>query len=112
MGRRSRTKGKRWELDVVHRFRAEMPGLEIRRGAQSRGGSEAPDVDVPGLWVECKHGQKVNHRAALAQAIRDAAGSRMPVAICKDDRSEPIVILRLNDFLALWRASWDRGGAK
>ncbi len=112
MGRRSRTKGKRWELDVVHRFRAEMPGLEIRRGAQSRGGSEAPDVDVPGLWVECKHGQKVNHRAALAQAIRDAAGTRMPVAICKDDRSEPIVILRLDDFLALWRVSWDRGGAK
>jgi len=112
MGRRSRTKGKRWELDVVHLFRAELPELPIRRGAQTRSGAEAPDVDVPGLWVECKHGQKVNHRAALAQAIRDAAGTRMPVAICKDDRSEPIVIMRLDDFLALWRTSWTQGGVR
>jgi hypothetical protein len=110
MGRLSRRKGAAFERSMVHRFRAELPGLPIRRGAQARGGSEAPDVDVPGLWVECKHGLKVNHRAALAQAIRDAAGTRMPVAVCKDDRSEPIVLMRLDDFLALWRASWNRGG--
>ena len=42
----------------------------------------------------------------LAQAIRDAAGTRMPVAICKDDRTEAIAVLRLDDFLALWRATW------
>lgn len=111
MGLRSRRKGAAFERELVHRFRAELPGLSIRRGAQARGGNEAPDVDVPGLWVEAKHGQKVNHRAALAQAIRDAAGTRMPVAVCKDDRSDPIVLMRLDDFLALWRTSWGRGGA-
>ena len=107
MGMRSRRKGAGFERALVHRFRAELPGLVIRRGAQARGGSEAPDVDVPGLWVEAKHGQKVNLRAALAQAIRDAGTGRMPVAVCKDDRSEPVVVIRLDDFLALWRTSWN-----
>lgn len=110
MGMRSRRKGAQWERALVHRFRTELPGLPIRRGAQARGGSEAPDVDVPGLWLEAKHGQKVNLRAALAQAIRDAGPGRMPVAICKDDRADAVVVVRLDDFLALWRASWTRGG--
>ena len=110
MGRMSRRKGRRYEQVLVQRFREVLPGLPIHRGAQARGGHEAPDVDVPGLWVEAKHGRCVNLRAALAQAIRDAAGMRMPVAICKDDRAEAVAVLRLDDFLALWRATWTGSG--
>ena len=68
MGQLSRRKGRRYEQVLVQRFREAVPGLAVRRGAQARGGHEAPDVDVPGLWVEAKHGRCVNLRAALAQA--------------------------------------------
>ena len=102
MGLRSRRKGAAWERELVRRFRVEFPGRDIHRGAQARGGVEAPDVDVPGLWLEAKHGQKVNLRAALAQSLRDASPGRMPIAVCKDDRAEPVVILRLEDFITLW----------
>ena len=91
-------------------FRPLVPEAAVRRGAQARGGAEAPDVDVPGMWVECKHGKKVNLRAALTQAIGDAALGRVPVAVCKDDRAEPVVVMRLADFLTLWTRARGRGG--
>lgn len=104
MGLRSRRKGATWERELVHRFAPLVPEASVRRGAQARGGDEAPDVDVPGLWVEAKHGRKVNLRAALTQARRDASAGRVPIAVCKDDRCEPVVVLGLEDFLTLWSA--------
>ena len=100
-GAGSRRKGHAFERSLVHQFRAVFPDANIRRGLQSRGGSEVPDVDVPGWHVEAKAHRKVNLRAALAQAITDAAPDRVPIAVCKDNRAEPVVVLRLDDFLAL-----------
>jgi hypothetical protein len=102
-GAGSRNKGSRWELEVARRFRDIFPDHDVRRGLQARGGHEAPDVDVPGFWLETKHHRKVNLRAALAQAVNDAAATpdRAPVAICKDNHAAPIVVLRFDDFLAL-----------
>lgn len=100
-GAGSRRKGAAFERALVHRLREVFPDAPIRRGLQSRGGHEVPDVDVPGWHVEAKHHRRVNLRAALAQAIADARPGRVPVAICKDNRSEPVVVLRLGDFLAL-----------
>lgn len=110
MGARSRRKGAAWERELVQRFRPLVPEVVVHRGAQARGGEEAPDVDVPGLWLEAKHGKKVNLRAALAQAIGDASTGRVPVAVCKDDRSEPVVVMRLEDFLTMWTRARGRGG--
>lgn len=98
-GAGSRRKGASFERWLVHRFRTVFPDVEIRRGLQSRGGSEVPDVDVPGWHFEAKHHRRVDLRAALAQAIADAGADRIPVAICKDNRTEPVVVLRLADFL-------------
>jgi hypothetical protein len=100
-GAGSRRKGHGFERWLVHRFREVFPNAIVQRGLQSRGGSEVPDVDVPGYHVEAKHHRKVNLRAALAQAIADAATDRVPIAVCKDNRAEPVVVLRLDDFLAL-----------
>jgi len=100
-GTHARRKGRRWEQALAARLRAVFADPDIRRGLQSRGGAEAPDVDVPGLWIECKHHRRVNLRAALAQAVTAAPVGRIPVAICKDDRSTPLVVLRLDDFLHL-----------
>ena len=102
-GAGARKKGSRWELAVAQRFRALFPDYGVRRGFQSRAGTEAPDVVVPGWWIECKNHRRVNLRAALAQAIADAQATpdRVPVAICKDDHAEPVAVLRFDDFLAL-----------
>jgi len=97
----SRRKGAAFERALAARFREVLASPGIRRGFQSRAGTDAPDVDVPGLWIEAKHHRRVNLRAALAQAIAAAPPDRVPVAICKDDRAEPVAVLRLDDFLQL-----------
>lgn len=110
-GRASRVKGHNFERDVVHLFRAAL-GLDdkqVKRGlSQPRGGTaEEPDVVVPEhipLWIECKVGKLTNPRAALKQArkaLTDRKIEKIPVAVCKDDRTEPVAMLPLAAFAAL-----------
>jgi hypothetical protein len=100
-GAGSRRKGAAWERALARRLRDALGDPDIKRGFQSRDGTDAPDVDLTGWWIEAKVGRKPNPRAALAQAIAAAPPGRKPVAIVKDDRKEPIVILRLDDFITL-----------
>ncbi len=44
-----------------------------------------PDVDAPPFHVEAKREKKPSPRAALAQAVADAAPGRIPVAVLRDD---------------------------
>lgn len=106
-GSRSRTKGHNFERWLVHKVRAVMPGAEVKRGLQSRGGGgEVPDVDCPIWHVEAKVGKKPNIRAAYRQAERDAAKGKIPVAIVKDDRCQPLVVLSLEDWLEQVEEVW------
>ena len=106
-GAMSRRKGAQFERWLVHRFREAMPGAEVRRGLQARGGDEVPDVDCPLLWIEAKRGRKPNVRAALRQAEEGAPKGRMPVAVIRDDRSEAFVTLNLEDFLEIIHRWWE-----
>ena len=112
-GKMSRRKGAQYERDLVKLFRDAMPGANVRRGLQSRGGGEVPDVDCPLFWVEAKRGRKPNVRAALRQAKDDCGDDRTPVAVIRDDREEAFVVLGLDDFLQLtedvWRNTPDSG---
>lgn len=101
MGRKSRDKGARFERAVASAFALIYPGA--RRGlGQARSAKEVPDVDAPGLWVECKRAIRTNPRAALAQALEASKGSgRTSIAVCRDDRAEPFAVLRLEDLLRL-----------
>lgn len=102
-GAGSRRKGHAFERAVAKLFR-EIYGEGVKRGFQTRGGgAEEPDVVGTPFHLECKVGKKHSPRAALAQAIRDAKPGMIPVAIVKDDRKEPFVCLRLDDFLELAR---------
>jgi len=80
-------------------------GDHVRRGWQSREGSDAPDVVGTPFWIECKHHKKVNIKAALRQAKEDCTLSSNPafpvLAICKDDKEKPIAAMYLNDFMKL-----------
>jgi len=105
-GRGCRRKGAAYERELVHRFRAAMSDAGVRRGLQSRGGDEVPDVDCPVFWVEAKRGRKPNVRGALAQAAGAAPKGRIPLAVIRDDRAEAFVALALDDFLELVTEWW------
>ena len=102
MGRMQRVKGQVWERAVAALFRAAL-GLGadvVKRGWQARDGREASDVQGTPFWIECKHQRLCNAQAALRQA-EEATDGRPPVAVCKDNRGAPFVVMRLNAFLAL-----------
>lgn len=101
MGKYSRLKGANYERELVHRFREAMPGVEVKRGLQSRGGGEVPDIDVAPFWPEAKRMKKPNILAALRQSCRDCPPNRIPLAITKADRDESVVTMLLDDFLDL-----------
>lgn len=116
MGKSQRDKGKRGERSTVNEVKAAWPGLAdaVKRGWQAREGFDAPDVDgVPGLWIEVKAGKKPNPRSALLQAeeARAACPGRcldVAIAVIRDDREEPFVVLRWADFLEIAKG-WARG---
>lgn len=107
MGLMSRQKGKRGERLLAAELRAALPehAAGIRRGWQSREGDDDPDiVGVPGVWFENKVGVQPNPRAALAQATEASRGRGVPIAVVRDDRRPPFVVLHLVDFLPMLRA--------
>jgi hypothetical protein len=120
MGLLSRVKGKIWERECVRLLKPIFGDLVCRGAiAQTRfGACEAPDcANVPGWWVEAKHGIKVNLRAALEQAHKaeedfvatrppGSEPRRWPVALCKDNRSRPVAIMYLDDWLTLVGQWW------
>jgi hypothetical protein len=107
-GAGARRKGADFERDMVHRFREAMPDAEVRRGLQSRSGSEVADVDVPCFWPELKRHKRTNPREALRQAIGTCPPGRWPIGVCKDDNEPAMVVMQLDDFLDLVREWWER----
>jgi hypothetical protein len=105
-----RRKGRAGEQKLARILRAELPEIAeaIRRGQQSRVGSDDPDVcGLPLFWVEHKCGKLPNIRAALEQAHRGAKGRAMPLAVVQDDRArDRLVCLHLTDFLRVLRAAY------
>ena len=121
MGKRSRTKGRHFEQEFAtilrERFGDDSKDRGVRRGIQSRGGGkEAADVTCDALpWAhfECMHGKKPNIRAKLMQAEADVldpmASAVVAVAVVKFDREEPIVAMRLSDWLNLVKDAYPGG---
>jgi hypothetical protein len=99
LGRRSRRKGKTWERELAALLRP-LFGEHVKRGFQSRCGRDGCDVEGTPFWLEAKHGKLVNVRAALRQAL-EATDGRPAVVVAKDDRSAPLVVMRLEDWLGL-----------
>lgn len=103
MGVLSRRKGKTFERWLAKTFRSIFPTAR-RTLTQQRDSGEAPDISIPGWWVEAKHWRKVNIRACFEQAVDEAARAKsddLPIAVTKDNRKEPLATLRLQDFLWL-----------
>ena len=107
MGRPSLDKGKRGEREVAAILRAA--GFDaVRRGWQSRAGSDDPDViGLPGFWIEVGLGRTIKPRAKLAQAVEASAGKHgvVPVAVTRGARrsDEWVVTMTLFDLIGIAR---------
>lgn len=110
LGRRSRNKGKSFELVIRDRvilaFGAQLPNLIVRRSSQAERAHEADlIIEGPGvptslslLWVECEHAKAPDPRAKWAQACRDSAIFTKKMAIVR----HPVVCWRKNGERTLW----------
>lgn len=103
MSNKQREKGKRGERACAAELREALPELaaDIMRGWQARLGSDAPDVLLPGYWLEVKSGRQPNPRQALRQAIEASNGRGTPLACIRDDRREPFAVIRWRDLTSL-----------
>ena len=106
IGKSSKARGKRGELDLVHALRdAGFP--EVRRTAQYCGKAGTADViGLPGIHVEVKNVQRLNIWEALSQSKRDSeadGNGDTPAVFFKRNRSGWYVATPLEDFVRLYK---------
>jgi len=96
----SRNKGASYEREIANRF-AEYLGVEVKRNLdQSRDGGS--DISLPPYLIECKRRARIIVYEWIEQAAKAADNKNMvPIVVCRADREDDLVILRLNDFLPL-----------
>lgn len=97
----SRDKGARGERELAHFLKDR--GIEARRGQQFSGGADSPDVvsDLKHVHFECKRVEAGNPYVWLAQAVRDAGDSKLPVVAHKRNNKDWIAILPLDVLIDL-----------
>ena len=109
MGKSQRTKGHNWEREVARIMREATPGCEAKRGFQTRGGAaEEPDVVHPLYNIECKVGAKPPVRNALVTAVDTCPPGKWAVAVIKEDRKPPYVVMPMDHWLDLVGEHWER----
>jgi Holliday junction resolvase len=80
---------------------------DAHRSQQYSGkGESAADLEGvdPKLHIECKVGYTYKTiYDFMEQATRDAKENQIPVVNCKMDRKEWLCVMRLDDFIELWK---------
>ena len=101
----SRNKGKRYELELAAKLR--QYGFAARRGQQYSGANGDPDVTgLPRIHIEAKRRQSIgNIYDWMTQSKHDAREGEIPVVMCRADHSETMVIMRFDDWMALYNNS-------
>lgn len=102
----SKKKGSRGERDCRNVWR-KHGYEEAHRSQQFSGrGESAADIEGvdPRLHIEVKSGYSYKTvYAFLEQAIRDAKEGQIPIVNCKMDRKEWLCVMRLDDFIDIWK---------
>lgn len=120
LGRRSRSKGQKFELVVrdhmlMHlddpRFHVDgVSTFVVRRSSQSERAWDADliveGVNVPdwltGLWIECEHANEPDPRPKMVQAIRDAG-----IATVRSGKQRtPLVVWRRSGERTIWCSTY------
>lgn len=105
-GKRSRDKGGRFELFLEHALKVCFPDARKMGGSQARD-PKFCDVEGTPFRIEAKHWARLTYKNvldALDQAAENAIrfrDERIPIAITKVDRTEPVVHMTLRHFLQL-----------
>lgn len=107
MGRPSQRKGRGGELELC-RILGEA-GLPVSPGEPVSFGDTPDLVGLPGVHIECKRTERLNLRAAMEQAERDADffGDGSPAVFHRANRQPWMVTMRLTDWLELYKRGGD-----
>lgn len=103
MGKRSRNKGKRGELEAAKMMKSV--GWAARRGQQYSGGSGSGDLVTEldnHFHFEVKRTEALRLYDAMAQAKADAGG-KIPVVMHRRNHCDWVVVLPAKDFLEMVR---------
>lgn len=106
MGKMSREKGKRGERECRDIWK-EHGYVEVHRSSQYCGkGESAADIEGvdPRLHIETKVGYSYKKvYDFMEQAKADAKDGQIPIVNCKMDRQEWLCVMRLEDFIEIWK---------
>lgn len=99
MGKKSRNKGKRGELEARDQVREHWKAAECRRAQQYCGSESSADLlhALPGAHVEVKRIKAIAACRFIEQADRDRAPGDFPVVLMKEDRGDWLVMFRVSD---------------
>ena len=102
MGKSQRDKGARLERDIAKALAAYFGIKATRRLGQARDGGEDLDIDIP-FTIEIKARAEAPAAQKFLEQAQAAAldTARMPIAIIKGDRQQPVVLMFLTDWLEL-----------
>lgn len=106
IGRVSKQKGARFELQIAH-YLQDHGYPDAHRTAQHCGKTgDAGDVEgVPHLHIECKHVERLNLYDAYHQSVRDNSAKNsgdIPVVVHKKNRETTLVSISLDDFIKIF----------
>jgi len=99
MSAMSRQKGNSYEREVIAAI-AKHCGVACKRNLdQARDGGG--DIPFGRFLIECKRRAKISIYEWWDQCVTACAGQKTPVLAIRGDKRETLVVLRLEDFLAL-----------
>ena len=105
MGKMSRDKGKRGELELAHKLQ-DLGFGDCHRAQQYCGSASSADIlGLEKIHPECKRTEALRLYDAMEQATRDSAGTDdLPAVFHRRSKQDWVVVMRLEDWAALYRA--------
>ena len=105
MGRASKQKGKRGELELARQLR-KLDILDARRSQQYCGAESSADiVGAPMVHIECKRSERLSLYDAYNQAAKDTGDSgNLPVLVHRRSRLPWLTIMSLDDWIKFYKA--------
>ena len=102
IGKLSRNKGKVYERELAGNLREY--GYDARRGQQFCGkNGDADVVGLPGIHIEAKRREQISIYDWMAQSISEAKQGEAPVVMFRKSNCETLVVMRLPDFMNLYK---------
>lgn len=97
----SRQKGKRGELELVHKL--QEYGYSVRRGQQYCGANGDADViGLEGVHIECKRVEALNIYKAIEQAQNDAVNGEIPCVFHRKNGEPWLVTMTMEEWVKMY----------